>query len=71
MPKVIAGMELYDVDELSDVLGVQERTVRAYIKDGKLKGRKLAKRWYVTADSLRDYFEQPEQSKALGQAQEA
>jgi excisionase family DNA binding protein len=60
MPKTIGDLVLYDVEELSELLGVQDRTIRAYIKDGKLKGRKLAKRWYVTAESLREYFEQPE-----------
>jgi len=55
----IGDMELYDVGELSQLLGVQERTIRNYVKDGKLQGRKLAKKWYVTAESLQAYFQQP------------
>lgn len=56
----IGELELYDVEELSRQLGIQERTVRKLLKDGKLRGRKLARKWYVSADSLKDYFSQPE-----------
>lgn len=56
----IGDLELYDVVELSQQLGIQERTLRKMLKDGKIKGRKLARKWYVSADSLKDYFSQPE-----------
>jgi hypothetical protein len=29
--------------------------------EGRLKGRKMARKWYVTEQSLQDYFEQPEE----------
>ena len=28
---------------------------------GRLKSRKMARKWYVTGDSLREYFEQPKE----------
>lgn len=56
----IGELELYTVDELSDLMGIQERTIREYLKAGKIRGRKLAKRWYVTEEALRDYFEAEE-----------
>lgn len=56
----IGELELYDVVELSQQLGIQERTLRKMLKDGKIKGRKLARKWYVSSESLRDYFRQPE-----------
>ena len=56
----IGDMELYDVEELSRLLDVQDRTIRKYLREGRLKGRKLAKKWYVTAESLKGYFEEPE-----------
>ncbi len=73
MPIQISGMELYDVEELSSLLHIQERTVRRLLAEGKLKGRKLAKRWYVSADSLREYFQQPEPTEqpAAGLASKA
>ena len=62
MPGIqIGDMELYDVEELSKLLDVQEKTIRPYLRQGKLQGRKMARKWYVTADSLKAYFQQPEQ----------
>ena len=56
----IGDLELYTVEELSSSLGIQERTIREYLKSGKLRGRKMAKRWYVTEEALREYFEAEE-----------
>jgi len=56
MSKKIGELELFDVQELADILGLQVLTVRRMLKGGKLRGRKLAKRWYVTSDSLKEYF---------------
>ena len=56
----IGELELYTVDELSTLMGIQERTIREYLKAGKIRGRKLAKRWYVTEEALREYFETEE-----------
>ena len=58
--KKIGDLVLYDVEELSKLLDVQEKTIRAILRDGKLKGRKLARKWYVTEESLKDYFSQAE-----------
>ena len=58
----LGDLELFTVEELSEKLGVQERTIREYLKSGKLQGRKMARRWYVSEESLRDYFETEESS---------
>ena len=55
----VGEMVLYDVETLSKLLGIQERTIRRYLREGKLKGRKMARKWYVTEQSLQEYFEQP------------
>ncbi len=60
MPVKIGEVELYSVDELSELFGVQEVTLRRFLREGRLRGRKLARRWYVTAESVREYFEEPE-----------
>ncbi len=64
----IGELELYTVEELSSLMGIQERTIREYLKAGKIRGRKMAKRWYVTEEALREYFEaeepeEPEEEK--------
>lgn len=60
MPKDIGDLRLYSVSEVSLLLDIQEVTVRKYLRDGRLQGRKMAKRWFITEDSLKDYFNQPE-----------
>lgn len=66
MPKKIGDLKLYSVEELSEILDIQETTIRRYLRDGKLKGRKLARRWYISEESLAEYFraEEPELEEA-------
>ena len=60
MPKQIGDLKLFDVDELASILEIQPRTIRQLFRDGKLQGRKLARKWYVSEDSLKSYFSQIE-----------
>ncbi len=62
MPLHVGSVTLYDVEELSSLLHVHEVTVRKLLRTGKLPGRKLAKRWYVSEDALKEFFLQPEPS---------
>jgi len=55
----VGDMKLYEVEELAEILGVGLPTIRKYLREGKLKGTKPAKRWYVSEEALKDYF-QPE-----------
>jgi excisionase family DNA binding protein len=63
MPIQMGDLKLYPVEELSTLLNIQEATVRKILREGRIPGRKLAKRWYVSEDSLRAYFRQPEPSR--------
>ena len=56
----LGKVTLFTVEELAERLDVQERTIREYLREGKLQGRKLAGRWYVTDDAIADYFRQAE-----------
>ena len=60
MPKVVGDLKLYSVVELSEKLDIQPGTIRKLLKSGKLKGRKLAKKWYMAEDSLAEYFQESE-----------
>jgi predicted site-specific integrase-resolvase len=42
--------------ELSVKLGIGLTTVRAYLKTGRIKGQKVAGKWYVSEDSLKEFF---------------
>jgi len=60
MPKKIGDLKLYSVEELSEILDIQETTIRKYLRDGKLRGRKLARKWYISEESLAEYFREDE-----------
>lgn len=61
MPVQLAdGLTLYTVEELGEILDIQPKTIRALLKEGRLRGRKMARRWYVTDRALKEYFGQPE-----------
>ena len=34
-------------------------TIRAYLREGKIRARKLGVQWYVTEEALREYFDEP------------
>lgn len=59
MPKQVGNLTLYSVDDLNEQLGLSKMTIRAYLRDGKIRGRKLGVRWYVTEEALREYFNKP------------
>ena len=54
MPIEIGEIRAYTLMELTRHLGVTTLTLS--IKDGKLRARKMAGRWVVTEDSLREYL---------------
>ena len=60
----VGDMRLYDVEELAEMLDVGLPTIRRYLRQGRLKGKKLAKRWYVSEEAIKDYF-QPEEVSEL------
>ncbi|MBO6794042.1 MAG: helix-turn-helix domain-containing protein [Balneolaceae bacterium] len=61
MPRKIGELTLYSVDDLHEMLGVSKLTLRSYIRNGRIRGRKLGVSWYVTEDAIREYFEQPQE----------
>jgi excisionase family DNA binding protein len=56
MPRKIGNLTLYSVDDLHQQLGLSKLTIRAYLRDGKIRARKLGVKWYVTESALREYF---------------
>ena len=64
MPIEIGEIRAYTLMELTRHLGVTTMTLRKYIKDGKLRARKMAGKWVVTEDALKEYlggeYKQPE-----------
>jgi hypothetical protein len=65
MPRKIGSLTLYSVDDLHEMLGVSKMTLRAYLREGRLKGRKLGVQWYVTEESIRSYFDEQESEPSV------
>lgn len=59
MPKHLGNLTLYSVDDLHEQLGLSKMTIRAYLREGKIRARKLGVQWYVTEEALREYFAEP------------
>lgn len=57
MPIQLGNLTLFSVDELSKKFSLNPITVRRLFRAGKLQGRKIGKRWYLTEEALREYFD--------------
>ena len=58
MPVKIGTTTLYDLKELSKRFGLSLRTLRLYLREGKISGQKLGRKWFVSEETLKNYFEQ-------------
>jgi len=68
MPKKVGDLTLYSVDDLHDLLDISKMTLRTYLREGRLRGRKLGVSWYVTEEAIREYFDEPQSAKASSPA---
>lgn len=55
--EMIREIKIYNVEELSEVLGVSTRTLYRYIKDDKIKASKIGAKWTVTHKDLKSFIE--------------
>ena len=63
MPILLGELKLYALKELSKSLGITTFTLRTYIRQGKLRARKMGTKWLITEDALKEYFKEPQESK--------
>lgn len=49
-------VNVYTINELTEMLHVTRRSLYAWIKSGKIKAIKLGKEWRVTEDALNDFL---------------
>jgi hypothetical protein len=68
--KVSDDLVLYDVEELARLFGLSEKSVRGLLKTGKLRGKKMARKWYTSEAELKAYFRQPGPADGLESEQE-
>jgi len=55
-------MTLFSVEQVAERLGLQARTVRGYIRDGRLRATKIGKQYRVAAEDLDAFTGRPEPS---------
>ena len=53
----VVNTKLYTVKDLVNILNISERTVRAYLREGKIRGRKIGLNWRVTEENLKKFLE--------------
>ena len=61
MPIKLGDLTLWSVEELSQLLKIQKITIRRLFQDGKIKARKMARKWYCSEDDFKAYFNHPEE----------
>ena len=57
LPVQIEDLTVYSLSELESELGVTRKTLRTYIREGKIKARKLGREQFVTKQSLVEFLE--------------
>lgn len=51
--------KLYTAEDVAQITGLTLRTIRNYIKDGRLKGRRIGVQWRFTEEDIRALFDMP------------
>ena len=52
----LEAYKLFTLTELEEILGVTHRTLLEYVKQGKLKARKIGGKWKVTEENLKAFI---------------
>lgn len=58
------NLTLFNVEELAKKFDMNPMTIRRLFREGRLKGKKMGRRWYLSEEALRTYF--AETSKPTG-----
>ena len=56
MPVRMLGEKYYLTEDLVDILPIGIKTLQAYIRTGKLPGRKIGRIYYVSQASLKNFL---------------
>ncbi|MBA7581160.1 hypothetical protein ES708_23062 [subsurface metagenome] len=64
MPVRIQKVKFYSTDEIGDILGLGQETVRLYIHQGRIHGIKIGSHWHISQKSLNQFLETGDCKKA-------
>ena len=57
--------KLYTVEDIAKMTSLTSRTIRNYLKDGSLQGKKIGGQWRFTMDDIKRLFESSSLSKDM------
>jgi excisionase family DNA binding protein len=57
MATVIEGIKFYTIPETAQALKVTPQTIRAWIKQGKLKGQRIGRPILITENNLKEFLQ--------------
>ena len=57
MATEIEGIKFYTIPETAEALNVTPQTVRAYTKQGKLKGQRIGRPILITENNLKEFLQ--------------
>jgi excisionase family DNA binding protein len=56
-PKDVDMNKLYTVNETARLLDVSEQTIRKHLREKRLTGRKIGRRWLIRGSMIRKFME--------------
>jgi len=56
MATIIQGIKFYNIAETAKTLQVTPQTVRAWIKQGRLKGQRIGRPILITEENLKEFL---------------
>jgi len=56
MPTPIEGIVFYTIPETAKALRVTPQTIRAWIKEGKIKSQRIGKPIYITQNNINEFL---------------
>jgi excisionase family DNA binding protein len=60
--------KLYTVEDIAKMTGLTSRTIRNYLKDGRLKGKKIGVQWRFTEENIGELFNDKDFSDSVDEA---
>lgn len=54
----LESIKMYDLQEVSEKIGISVVSLREWIKQGKLKAKKLGVKYYVSEESLIEFLKE-------------
>lgn len=54
----LESIKMYDLQEVSEKIGISVVSLREWIKQGKLKAKKIGVKYYVSEDSLIEFLKE-------------